>query len=184
MRSAKSTNIITKKYAQAFVNACEVDGYDIITQEVCEIINIIESCAELKQIVTKYALDDESILSIWREIIERLNFSKKFMNLIKLLVKNKRVIFFEDILRTILNKISEKKGEKYIKIIVASALSQDKKNLIKALFEKIYGTNVIINYDVDDNILNGMIIQIDSMMIDASGQNKLMKIKKLCVTAI
>ena len=72
---------------------------------------------------------------------------------------------------------SEKRGDITANIISANVLSDDEKNNITNQLKKSLGEKLSLNFDVDEDIIGGLIVKVGSKMIDTSIANKINKLK-------
>ena len=72
---------------------------------------------------------------------------------------------------------SEKRGDITADITSANILSDDEKNNITNQLKKSLGEKLSLNFDVDEEIIGGLIIKVGSKMIDTSIANRINKLK-------
>ena len=56
-------------------------------------------------------------------------------------------------------------------------LSDDEKNILQIKLKKSLGEKLSLNFDVDEDIIGGLIVKVGSKMIDTSIANKINKLK-------
>ena len=78
---------------------------------------------------------------------------------------------------------SKSRGEITAKLSVAKELSNDEINNIKNDLSKNFGSEVKLNYTFDPSLIGGLIMQIESIMIDTSVKNKLQQIENKMIEA-
>ena len=71
---------------------------------------------------------------------------------------------------------SEKRGDITADITSANILSDDEKNNITNQLKKSLGEKLSLNFDVDEDIIGGLIVKVGSKMIDTSIANKINKL--------
>ena len=72
---------------------------------------------------------------------------------------------------------SKNRGEITAKLSVAKALSNEEINKIKNDLSQNFGSDVKLNYTLDPSLIGGLIMQVESLMIDTSIKNKLQQIE-------
>jgi F-type H+-transporting ATPase subunit delta len=78
---------------------------------------------------------------------------------------------------------SKNRGEISAKLTVAKDLNENKIKEIKDELSKNFGSNVKLNYNYDPNLIGGLIMQVESIMIDTSIKNKLQQIENKMIEA-
>ena len=95
----------------------------------------------------------------------------------------RRFFFIEKILKVFIDTCSKKRGEITAKLSVAKDLSSEEINKIKNDLSKNFGSEVKLNYSFDPSLIGGLIMQVESVMIDTSIKNKLQQIENKMIEA-
>ncbi len=96
---------------------------------------------------------------------------------LKVLDNNKRISNIGSIILQFKKINSEKRGDITADITSANILSDDEKNNITNQLKKSLGEKLSLNFDVDEEIIGGLIVKVGSKMIDTSIANKINKLK-------
>ena len=78
---------------------------------------------------------------------------------------------------------SKNRGEISAQLTVAKKLNANEINKIKDELSQNFGSNVKLNYKYDPDLIGGLIMQVESVMIDTSIKNKLQKIENKMIEA-
>ena len=112
-----------------------------------------------------------------------MNLDDTIKKFFLILVIKKRVFFLDQTLDKFLNLVSLKKGE--ISASLISSKKIDNKTLLDV--EKEISANIKqsirLNSKIDESLIGGVVLQIGSLMIDASIKSRLHKYKKLMIEA-
>ena len=108
------------------------------------------------------------------------NLLKKFLNF---LVMKRRFFYVEKILKNFVMICSKNRGEISAKLTVAKKLNENEINKIKDELTQNFGSNVKLNYNYDPDLIGGLIMQVESVMIDTSIKNKLKQIENKMIEA-
>ena len=104
-----------------------------------------------------------------------MNLSKIIQNFLGVLVTKRRIFYIKKIFLNFLSLASKQRGELKASLISSKNLtSEELENLSKDL-SKTMGAPIALDYEVDENLIGGLKMQIGSLMIDTSIQNKLKK---------
>jgi F-type H+-transporting ATPase subunit delta len=93
------------------------------------------------------------------------------------LKKNKRFSSLASIITQFMNINSQKRGDVLADITSADELNDDQKNNITNQLKSILGDKLSLSFDVDKNIMGGLIVKVGSKMIDTSLANKINKLR-------
>ena len=137
--------------------------------------DITSSNKEVRVFLTNDIHDSESKLSIIKDIIGdsacSINFFKTVLdfNILSDLILSYQ--FFLKKLRLILDRVK-------IDVYVAS-LDDNKKNMINDELKIIWGSNLEVNYNIDNSIVGGIILQVEDKLYDGSVKGKLEKFNNI-----
>ncbi|WP_339045037.1 ATP synthase F1 subunit delta [Candidatus Zinderia endosymbiont of Aphrophora alni] len=152
----------------------------VITEELVVWLKLIK---KLKQILICPEIINflkNSFISFKHKFLILLNFldqdiinNKKIINFIKILIKNKRIIFFSKIVNFFFLLINIYKNVKNIKIVTAYILS--KKQILNLIYkiEKFFCCKIKYKIIINKSIIGGIFIIINDNIYDVSIKNNL-----------
>ena len=115
--------------------------------------------------------------NILNKLLHKFDANKLTLTFLKILEKNKRFSGFISIINQF-NKInSQKRGDILADITSANELNDEQKNNITNQLKNILGDKLSLTFDVDNEIIGGLIVKVGSKMIDTSIANKINKLK-------
>ena len=173
-----SGDIISDRYGSAL--------YDIAAENKCieEILNDFESVekvmnesSELRHVIRSPLVNSDEKLNILLKIFSQLNFNNLTTTFLKVLDNNKRISNISSIILKFKKINSEKRGDIVASVTSANELSEDDKNNITNQLKSSLGQKLSLNFDVDKDIIGGLIVKVGSKMIDTSILNKINKLK-------
>ena len=80
-------------------------------------------------------------------------------------------------------KLEKKRGELKAEINSAKKLSQDEINKISSELSNSFKSKIKLNYNHDESLIGGLVVQVGSIMIDTSIKNKLQQIENEMIEA-
>ena len=173
-----------KSYSQALYElASEEKKLNDIEEHVVSIINLISQSEDFNSLIKDPTNKQEDQLKVINIIFEKFklnNLLKKFLNF---LVMKRRFFYVEKILKDFLMICSKNRGEISAKLIVAKELDENQINKIKNELSQNFGSDVKLNYNYDPDLIGGLIMQVESGMIDTSIKNKLQQIENKMIEA-
>tara|TARA_Y100000741_G_scaffold335117_1_gene292781 strand:+ start:55 stop:612 length:558 start_codon:yes stop_codon:yes gene_type:complete len=173
-----------KSYSQALYElASEEKNLDDIEKNVASVLKLIFQSEEFNLLIkdpTNKQEDQQNVINI---IFEKFNLNSLLKKFLNFLVMKRRFFYVEKILKDFLVICSKNRGEISAKLTVAKELNENEINKIKSELSKNFGSDIKLNYKYDPDLIGGLIMQVESIMIDTSIKNKLQKIENKMIEA-
>jgi len=173
------SNSTSKSYATALYElAKENSELNSVEDEINSLKKLVNDNFYFKGMILNPTVGKEEKEKVMFSIAAKCNFSqtlKKFLGFIT--IKN-RLFFLDQIINSFLNIVSINKGELKAKLVSSKQLSKKELENIQTELSKDFKTSIKINYQYDPNLIAGLIIQVGSVMVDTSIQNKLKQLEK------
>ena len=165
-------------YSQALYElSIETNSIDEIQDQAKSIKKALESIKEFNAFIKNPLFKQEDQTKMLNAFVEEFNLNPMLGKFLKFLVSKRRLFYLDKILKDFILYCSFKRGEVEAKLISAKDLKDEELDKIKNdLFAK-FGSKINLNYEVDEDLISGLVIQVGSIMIDNSMKNKLKKIK-------
>ena len=95
----------------------------------------------------------------------------------------RRFFYVEQILKNFIEICSEKRGELKAEIRSSKKLSQEEIDEIARQLSENFKSKIKLNFNHDESLIGGLVVQIGSTMIDTSIKNKLNQIENKMIEA-
>lgn len=164
-----------KTYADALIETNQSN--DDILKDLETVSQIIENSNDLKTVLNTPAVPVEQKIEIINDIFKS-QVSQNILNFLKILAEKKRFNEFEEIFQAFKNKFDKIQGIKRVTVISAIELSDEYKTRITDKLKEKLKKNIYADWQVDSEIIGGLIIRIDDNVINTSIQNKLENLSK------
>ena len=173
-----SGDMISGRYGSALYNlASEKKCVDEILNDFVLVEKTMNESSELRQVIRSPLVNSEEKLNILLKIFDGLNFNNLTTTFLKVLDNNKRISNLSSIILQFKKINSEKRGDIAADVTSANELSEDEKNNITNELKNTLGQKLSLNFNVDKDIIGGLIVKVGSKMIDTSIANKINKLK-------
>ncbi len=173
-----------KSYSQALYElATEEKNLNDVEEHAVSIIKLISQSEDFNSLIKDPTNKQDDQLNSINIIFEKFNLNtllKKFLNF---LVTKRRFFYVEKILKDFVMICSKNRGEISAQLTVAKELNANEINKIKDELSQNFGSNVKLNYTYDPDLIGGLIMQVESVMIDTSIKNKLQQIENKMIEA-
>ena len=173
-----------KSYSQALYElASEEKILNDVEEHVISLIKLISQSKDFNSLIKNPTNKQEDQLNVINIIFEKFNLNNLLKKFLNFLVTKRRLFYVEKILKDFVTICSKNRGEISAKLTVAKELNENEINKIKNDLSQNFGSDVKLNYNYDPDLIGGLIIQVESLMIDASIKNKLQQIEKKMIEA-
>ncbi len=146
-------------------------------------MNAFNSNQNLKNFVKNPTYSTENQKIVFDKILNLMSFNKVVKNFFSILIIKKRIFFVDQIIEEFLKLISTKRGEISGSLISPKAIDEKTISDIEREISENIKRSIKLKSKIDESLIGGIVIQIGSLMIDASIKNKLQKYKKLMTEA-
>lgn len=177
--SKEQISISAKNYANALIGVVEdkKSTFDEISNDFENVRQILNMSPELREILNNPTIALDIKIDIATDVFKN-EVSTTMMDFMKILIEKKRFKEFSQIYRAYIDKLNEIYNIQPVTIISAIELSEkDKLQVIQKLENKLQKT-VKPDWELDNDIIAGLVIKIDDNVIDMSIKNRLAKLKK------
>jgi F-type H+-transporting ATPase subunit delta len=157
--------------------AAEKKLVDPVLEDLSNLKNILKDNKELSLVVKSPLITSIDKLNIFESLLKKINANELTSTFLKVIEKNKRFSNLASIITQFMNINSQKRGDVLADITSADELNDDQKNNITNQLKSILGDKLSLSFDVDKNIMGGLIVKVGSKMIDTSLANKINKLK-------
>ena len=164
------------KIAKIYANALIDDNSANHIKDLEFVQDVFAKNPELKKVLQNPTISFEQKLEIIDAIFKD-NIGTNIINYLKILTEKKHISEIPAIIEIIKNTLDESNGIKAITIISALELTKEYKEKITTVLENKIGKQIKPNWQIDENIIAGLVIKIDDDVIDTSIKTKLEKIK-------
>lgn len=173
-----SGNLVSDRYASALYDlAAEKKLVDPVLEDLSNLKNILKNNKELSLVIKSPLITSIDKLNIFESLLKKINANELTSTFLKVIEKNKRFSNLESIITQFMNINSQKRGDVLADITSADELNDEQKNNITNQLKSILGDKLSLSFDVDKNIMGGLIVKVGSKMIDTSLANKINKLK-------
>ena len=173
-----------KSYSQALYElATEEKNLNDVEEHAVSIIKLISQSEDFNSLIKDPTNKQDDQLNSINIIFERFNLNSLLKKFLNFLVVKRRFFYVEKILKDFVMICSKNRGEISAQLTVAKELNANEINKIKDELSQNFGSNVKLNYTYDPDLIGGLIMQVESVMIDTSIKNKLQKIENKMIEA-
>ena len=179
MTTQNKYNTISKRYSDALIEIIN-DG-KLTYEKASTDLNLIESTltqsADLDEFLNNplVSIDDKKdlVVKIFAEDVDTF-----VLNFLKVLIDKDRFSAFKEIIATYKEALDKKNNLSRVNITSAIALSEDAKNRLKSKLESKLQKTVALDWEINPEIIAGLVIKMGDNVIDTSLRHKLEDLSK------
>ena len=163
--------------------ASESNSLTQIEENSTAFLNLISNNKDFDNLIKDPTVSSDVLINIISIISKNSKLEVLFRNFLSFLISKRRFFYVEKILKSFVEICSKKRGE--LKAIVKTAKELTKDEIIKITEElsNNFKSNIKLNYNHDQSLIGGLVVQVGSIMIDTSIKNKLHQIENRMIEA-
>ena len=176
----KNSELVSKRWALALMELVSEDeniSKDDVLAELKEIAETIESSEELSSVINNPAISTEEKQIVLCKLFQE-NKMPIVYNFIFVLNLRKRVSLIGEISKEFEKELDRIKNITHVEITSAIELKDERKEEIKSKIASKLNKNIVVDWGVDEDIIAGLVFNIDETIVDNSVRHKLEDLSK------
>jgi len=171
-------NEISLRYAKALTLVSKNDA-DLreIKNNFSEFISLIKKTLNLQNFINNPLIKIKKKATVLTKISTKLSFSNQFKKFLLIITKHGKLVYIEKIYTQFLTTLNKRNGITNVTITTSIPLGTELENKLKKKLSEKLKLEVQLNKIVNPEIIGGIIIKIQSIMIDHSIRSKLLDYK-------
>ena len=166
-------NEVSLRYANALILISKKSGLKQIYNDFESFIKLIETNKDLRLIINNPLINVTKKSTILENICKAIKTQKTFLGFLKILTKHNKIVLIEKVFSQFNKLIDIQEGFTEVHLTTSIKLENEKLKQIEEIISQKINCKVKLKKKVDPQIIGGIIIQIDSLMIDNSVKSKL-----------
>lgn len=168
--------LIAQRYSKAIFSSLDSKDIDPMLADTELMSDTLQKEPQLTKAVNSYLLPMDKRMKVALEIAENFTNSKIWKNLFKILIKKHRFNILTVILQDLEDRILEDKNQIKVKLTIARKLQEPILKTISEKLRSIIEKDIILKIDIDPVILGGFVATTESLLIDGSIKNNVVKL--------
>ena len=167
--------LIAQRYANAVIMNVNEDLFASIMDDVTILNQIFTSSPESIKIIDSFLLSIPKRIELTKDITAKLRNTNIWKNLFEILIKKHRFSIILDILVEIEIFILHSRNQIKVVLKIAHSISNETLEKIKSKIVKILKKDIVLNIKIAPEIIGGFVAEAESIHIDGSIKNNLIK---------
>lgn len=171
---------IAERYALALFELTQEDAdLDALVRDIETLEQALNDSAEFSDFIGSPILSRDQKRDVMHAFCQKAGVGLLMANSLALMAMRNRLFILPVFLKTLCKLIENEKGEVTAEVMSAVALSKTHMTTLAQTLRDIVGKTVKININIDEKIIGGLIVRLDSYMVDNSIRTKLLKLQNL-----
>jgi F-type H+-transporting ATPase subunit delta len=142
---------------------------------------LVRSNAELLEVFRHPAITHEQKRGVLEELIRRTRPRPTTANFLRVLLQNGRLAELSEVSTQFAQELDRRSGIVAAQVTTARPLSADAQEALRARLGQLTGSSVRLQFEVDDELIGGVVTRIGSTLYDGSVRGRLQQIRQRMV---
>ncbi len=176
------TGSIARRYARAlFELAQEADRTDKVEQDLEGFVEGIHLVPEVWRSLTNPGFSRDERRQLIDKLLPHFSLEQTTANFLRLLIDKGRIDHLEAIAREFRGLNDEHQKRVRARVRSAVALNESDLSRLQALLQQVTGRTVLLQHEVDEDLIGGMVTEVGGLLFDGSVRTQLRRIKERLV---
>jgi F-type H+-transporting ATPase subunit delta len=159
---------LAKRYAKALYElAAERQSVKAVYDEVNSFGSLFEQNNQFRNFLCSPAIETQKKLNVIEQLLKKES-SALFYNFMVLLIKKRRQTLYSQIVFEMGRIFDQRNNRMRAQLTTAIALSKEKLKEIQSMLSERFGSEILLETDVDSDLLGGWIVRVEGKIMDAS----------------
>jgi len=172
-------------YARAFADVVMTKSSLLdparMLQELHGIEALLKESDPLRRVLENPSIPGNAKRAVLDAITQRLGTTRQVRNFVAVLIDNRRLPLFSEILKQVEQELDDRQGFAEAQVSSARQLSDPEKQMLEVEIAKMTGKKVRARYAQDASLLGGAVVQVGSTIYDGSVKGQLERIREQLV---
>ena len=172
-------NQVGNRYAEALSGSISDDG---ALEKALENLKSINEAMSLEPELARFfehpSISSDKKQNVVREICSKLDVEESVSNMMTLLNERGKILFLGKIVEYFENVVDRRLNRTRVQVTSAHPLTSENIDRLKAALNKILGKTILIDTEVDESLIGGIMLRIGDQVADDTIRNRLEILKR------
>lgn len=169
-------DVAAKRYAEAAYLIAREDGTEDAWSQGLQALAALFGDPQAQAMLENTRVPGTDKIKLIEESLE--GAEPLVVNLARILMRRNRTVLGPQIAEAFQELVDEAKGISHATVTSAVPLTQDDVRSVEKRLKELSGGDVVVETEIDESILGGMIVRIGDRLIDGSTKSKLQALKR------
>lgn len=177
-----SSQAVARRYAVALADVALARGEaQEVREELAAWDELVRSNGQLLEVFRHPAISYEQKRSVLEELIKRTRPRPTTANFLKVLLQNGRFAELSEVSTQFAQELDRRSGVVTAQVTTARPLPDDAQEALRTRLGQLTGSRVRLQFEVDDELIGGVVTRIGSTLYDGSVRGRLQQIRQRMV---
>ena len=177
-----SSQAVARRYAVALADVVLSRGEaQEVREELAAWDTLVRSNSQLLEVFRHPAITYEQKRGVLEELIRRTRPRPTTANFLRVLLQNGRLAELSEVSTQFAQELDRRSGVVTAQVTTARPLPADAQEALRARLGQLTGSRVRLQFEVDDDLIGGVVTRIGSTLYDGSVRGRLQQIKQRMV---
>lgn len=168
---------VVNRYAKSLLDLSkEQNNVDVVFNDMKTFLDVLSKSAELENMLKSPLINGDKKLAVIHKIFSA-SFHKNTLAFIDIIVRKKREFYLKGVAKAFVEQYNKLNNVAIASVKTATAIDQSVLEEIRVFIEKQTGKKIEVKFQVEPELIGGLVVQMDDKLFDASISGKLLKIK-------
>lgn len=170
--------VLARRYAKALIDLAQEAGIlKEVGQDLELVAGLFEQSHELTNVFADPTIAPDAKEKVLTQVLEKGGVQELTVKFIHVVLTKGRILGIGEISQAYRDLSDQLENRIRARVVAASALSQEQESRISEALSKISGKDVLLEVEVDESLLGGVVAYVGSEVYDGSIKNQLTQIK-------
>ena len=168
---------VANRYAKSLIDLSkEQNSLDVVFNDMKTFLDVMSKSPELEKMFKSPLVHGDKKMSVMNLLFGKV-FHKNTIAFFDIIIRKNREYHLKAIAKAFVEQYNLLNNVAIASVKTATAIDQQMLDEIKSFIEKQTGKKIEIKFQVDPDLIGGLVVQMDDKLFDASISGKLQKIK-------
>ena len=169
---------LASRYAKAlFELADEKQELDIVEGDLRTVQGLLDGSADLRDVLRSPLIARDAQGRAIAEVLSKAGVGETVRNFAGVVANHRRLGALPGMIRAFLADLARRRGDMSARVVSARPLGDAQAQSVSDSLKKAMGAKVAVDFQVEPQILGGLIVHVGSRMIDSSVRTRLQKMQ-------
>lgn len=167
------------RYSASLFEAAESERrLDHVENDLKTLWDLLSASDEIRQALSNPTIPRNQVEEVLTAIASKLKLQKLTVNFLRLLAQKQRANLIKEIIQHFEELVREKNNQLRVDVTARTPLNKKSLNKLEETLAEKTGKKILLNVNIDEDIIGGIIVNYGSYKLDFSLKSKLNELKQ------
>ena len=171
--------VLARRYARALIDLAQEQGVVAeVGQDLAKIAEVFSENQDLANVFSDPTVSTQNKGEVLKEVLEKSNIQELTLKFLQVLLEKHRILGMKEINQAYTEYADEIANRVRAKVVTATPLSKEEEKKVQTALARMSGKEVVVELEVDESLLGGMVAYMGGQVYDGSLSNQLHQIRE------